>query len=80
MVEILVSRLVEILGSRWVTFAQAILGLVGTWLLAFGLKSIRETGGFDTSNPQLFSWRFWVGLILLSLSLVPALVSPFMKH
>ena len=68
----------EILSSPWVTFVQGILGIAGTWLLAFGLKSVREAGGFDTSNPQPLSWRCWVGLILLTLSLIPPLVSPFM--
>ena len=70
----------EILSSPWVTFLQAVLGITGTWLLAFGLKSVREAGGFNTSNPQPLSIRFWVGLILLTLSLVPPLLSPFMSH
>lgn len=69
----------EMLSSPWVTFAQASLGLVGTWLLAFGLKSIREAGGFDSSNPQPLSWRFWAGLILLTLAVLPPLVSPFVQ-
>ena len=70
----------EILSSPWMTFVQAILCIIGTWLLAFGLKSVREAGKFDTSNPQPLSYRFWVGLILLTLSLIPPLVSPFMPH
>ena len=70
----------EILSSPWMTFLQAVLGITGTWLLAFGLKSVRETGGFDTSNPQPLSIRFWMGLILLTLSLIPSLLSPFVQQ
>ncbi|MCK5509797.1 MAG: hypothetical protein KAI50_14885 [Desulfobacterales bacterium] len=70
----------EILSSPWVTFLQAVLGITGTWLLAFGLKSVRKAGGFNTSNPQPLSSRFWVGLILLTLSLIPHLLSPFMSY
>lgn len=70
----------EILSSHWVTFLQAVLGISGTWLLAFGLKSIKESGGFDTSNPQPLSSRFWIGLILLTLSLIPPLLLPFIPQ
>jgi len=61
------------------TAIQAVLGLVGTWLLAFGLKSVRETRTFDTRSPYPFSWRFWLGLILLSLAALPSVVAPFIS-
>jgi hypothetical protein len=67
----------DILSSTWVTFVQAIFAIIGTWLLAFGLKSVREAGGSDTMNPQPLSFRFWLGIILLTLSLIPPLISPF---
>ncbi|MBI4445610.1 MAG: hypothetical protein HY645_06835 [Acidobacteria bacterium] len=64
--------------SPWVQFGQAVSAIVGTWLLAFGLKSMKETHGtFDTSSPHPLSWRFWAGLILVSVATLPALVSPF---
>ena len=65
------------LQSPWIGFAQAILVLVGTWLLAFGLKSVRESMAFDTSNPSPRAWRFWVGLVVLSLAAVPSVLLPF---
>jgi hypothetical protein len=64
----------SVLSSPWIGFLQALLGLVGAWLLAFGLKSIRETKGFDTSNPNPPSWRFWAGLVSLTLAAVPSLL------
>jgi hypothetical protein len=67
----------SILSSSWLTFVQAVIALAGTWLLAFGLKSLKETRGFDTSDPQPLSWRFWGGLILLSAAALPPLISPF---
>lgn len=69
--------MIPMLSWPWLGFAQTLLGLVGTWLLAFGLKSIRGAGGFDTSNPQPPSWRFWAGLIMLTVAALPSLVSPF---
>ena len=69
----------NIITSSWMIFIQAILAIIGTWLLAFGLKSIKESGGFDTSNPQPISYRFWAGLIFLTISLVPPLFSPFFE-
>lgn len=66
-----------ILSSDWVPFVQATLAILGTWLLAFGLKSIKEAGGFDTTNPQPLSYRFWLGLAFLTLSLLPPLMKPF---
>jgi len=67
----------EILSSDWAPFVQAALAICGTWLLAFGLKSIKEAGLFDTSNPQPLSFRFWLGLAFLTLSLIPPLIKPF---
>lgn len=67
----------EILSSPWMSFTQAILAIAGTWFLAFGLKSVSEAGGHDTSNPHPLSKRFWLGLSLLTLSIVPPLISPF---
>jgi hypothetical protein len=68
----------SILSCPWLGFAQTGVGLVGTWVLAFGLKSIRETAGtFNTSDPHPVSWRFWVGLVLLTVAGLPNLLSPF---
>jgi hypothetical protein len=67
----------SILHSPWITFGQALTALAGTWLLAFGLKTIRESMGFDTSNAHLLAWRFWAGLGLLTLAAVPSLLLPF---
>jgi hypothetical protein len=61
----------------WIGCVQTVLGLLGTWLLAFGLKSVREANGFDTSHPQPQSWRLWAGLVLLTLATVPSLLHPF---
>jgi hypothetical protein len=54
----------------WIEATQAIVAVVGTWLLAFGLKKLR---GLDTMIPFPKSIRFWLGLILISLAAVPAL-------
>lgn len=69
----------EIIFSPWIDSVQAIFAISGTWLLAFGLKSIREPNGFDTSNPHPLSIRFWIGLIFLTLSILPSLVSSLIK-
>ena len=69
----------EIFFSPWIDFVQAIFAILGTWFLAFGLKSVKEAGGFDTSNPQPLSIRFWIGLILLTLSIAPILISSLIK-
>ncbi len=62
------------------TFAQGLAGIMGTWLLAFGLKSMKETqGSLDTSNPHPQSWRFWAGLILLTLAALPSLMRPLAR-
>lgn len=66
-----------ILESPWMAVLQAMAALIGTWLLAFGLKSVREAHGFDTRKPSPASWRFWTGLGMLSLSLGVAGLSPF---
>ena len=70
----------EILSCPWFKFGQAIFAIAGTWLLAFGLKSVREPKMFDTSKPHPISPRFWIGLILITVSLLPALVLPFLKY
>lgn len=67
----------SIVSGPWVGFVQAVLALLGTWLTAFGLKSLREAGGFDTSKPNPQSWRFWVGLVMLTLAVIPSLLLPF---
>lgn len=59
-----------------IPFAQGLLALVGTWTLAFGLKSVQESRGFDTSKPHPMSYRFWVGLALISLAALPSLFGP----
>lgn len=65
--------------SQWTGALQALCVVLGTWLLAFGLKSIKERGGkFDTTSSHPPSWRFWVGLILLTLVALPPLLSPFL--
>jgi hypothetical protein len=71
--------MVEILSSAWVTFVQAIFGILGTWFLAFGLKTVKEAKEFDTSNPQPLSWRCWLGLILLTISMFPPILSQLVK-
>lgn len=65
------------LHSPWVVLAQGLFVLFGTWLLAFGLKSVRESKGFDTTNPNRLAWRFWAGLVSLTLAAVPSLAVPF---
>lgn len=67
----------SILHSPWTASLQGLLALAGTWLLAFGLKTARESKIFDTSNPQPLAWRFWAGLSLLTLAAVPTLLLPF---
>lgn len=69
--------MLNLLCSDWINGSQAIIGLLGTFFLAFGLKSIREAGGFSTENPHPLSKRFWVGLILLSISAAPSITRPF---
>jgi len=63
--------------SPWLAFWQGLAGISGTWLLAFGLKTVLESGGFDTSEPHLVARRFWVGLTLLTLAVAPSLLGPF---
>ena len=65
------------LNSPWLAFSQGLAGLVGTWLLAFSLKTVRESKGFNTSGPHPVGWRFWVGLTLLTLAVAPSLLAPF---
>lgn len=67
----------SILHSPWTASLQGLLALAGTWLLAFGLKTVRESKVFDTSNPQPLAWRFWAGLSLLTLAAVPTMLLPF---
>jgi hypothetical protein len=67
----------SIVHSPWIDFAQALFVVVGTWLLAFGLMSVRESKGFDTSNPNPLAWRFWAGLVVLTLAAVPSVLHPF---
>lgn len=62
--------LLAITGPDWVEPTQAILVVVGTWLLAFGLKKLR---GFDAVVPLPRSRGFWLGLILITLAAVPPL-------
>jgi hypothetical protein len=69
-----------VLSSTWLGSVQAVLAIAGTWLLAFGLKSVRKADGFATSNPRPLSSRFWLGLVLITLSLMPPLVSPFISN
>ncbi len=66
-----------ILHSPWIAFGQAVVALAGTWLLAFGLKTVRESSGLDTSNPHPLAWRFWVGLGFLTLAAAPSVLLPF---
>ena len=66
----------SIVHSPWMGFAQVVLGLVGTWLLAFGLKSVRQARGFDTADPAPRAWRFWAGLVVLTAAALPSLVAP----
>jgi len=40
---------------------------------------VREADGLDTSDPQPRAWRFWFGLTLLSVAVVPSLIVPFLK-
>ena len=69
-----------LLSSPWCGFTQAALTLVGGFFLAFSLKTMKETGGFDTSDPAPQSWRFYVGLILVTLAAIPSFVAPFVAN
>ena len=65
-----------LLCAPWAEPALLILGVVGTWLLAFGLAPFKRFGGdvfFDTSRPAVTSWKFWLGLGLITAAgLAPA--------
>ena len=74
--------LIDLLCQRWLPFLRAItepdwieavqvlVAVVGTWLLAFGLKKMK---GVVPVNPLWKSILFWLGLILISLAAIPSL-------
>ncbi len=66
-----------LLSSPWSGFVQALLLITGTWLLAFGLKSVGEAKGFDRVIPHPQPWRFIAGLVLLTAACTPQLLQPF---
>lgn len=66
-----------LLCSPWTDAFQALTAVAGTFLLAFGLKTVRESGGFDTLKPHPLSSRFWLGLIVVSIAALPTLLRAF---
>lgn len=69
--------MISFLCSPWMDVLQALLALGGTFLLAFGLKTIAEARAFNISEPQPLSPRFWWGLGFISLAALPTLLRAF---
>lgn len=61
--------------SPWLDALQGIIAVAGTFLLAFSLKTIRETdGNFNTMDPRPVSSRMWWGLGLISIAALPTIL------
>jgi len=67
-----------LLDSNWVEPLQVTLAITGSWLLAFGIVTTikmsidgREQRVFSTSTPAIRNWKFWLGLVLITLAGIP---------
>ena len=64
----------------WVEAAQASLGVVGSFLVAFGVSPFTSINGellFDTSKPAVKDWKFGLGLAMIFLAGTPPVVKYF---
>ena len=60
---------------------QAIVGLLGTWFLAFGLARFVRMSEWSFVNSVLsifVNWKFWFGLVLITCALSPPIIEYFL--
>lgn len=75
-----------LLDSNWIEPLQATLAITGSWFLAYGIvHTIKMSIGgaeqqvFSTSRPAIRNWKFWLGLVLITLAGIPPVLKFFWR-